>query len=81
MVKALELRLVRSRVTPGRSGVTQRPWASCSHTYASVTKQYILTPAVAGQAGSDILQLGMSGVALAMRRGLKWFIHERAQGL
>jgi len=54
-------------------------WASCSQTCASVTKQYNLVPGHRAVTLSSWEGNRRSGVALAMRHRLKWFIHLRAQ--
>ena len=57
----------------------QQPWASCSHTCASVTKQYNLVPVPVK--GSLCPAAGKVTVALAVRHRLQWFVHLLAQGL
>jgi len=57
-------------------------WASCSHASTSVAKQYNLVL----DNGRAVMPCGWegnrrSGVALAMRHRLQWFIHMRAHGL
>jgi len=47
MVKALAMRFMRSRVRPpSYSTGRQLPWPSCSHTCASITKQYNLVQVI-----------------------------------
>jgi len=58
-----------------------QPWASCSHTCAFVTKQYNLVPVAGSNVAAAGNWEGNTGVALAMRHRLQWFIHLRAQGL
>jgi len=45
--------------TPGRSIFIQWPGASCSHTRASVTKQYNITLAKCGDKNSSVSKLGV----------------------
>ena len=67
-------------LTSGHSTFSYQPWASCSHTCVSVTKQYNLVPVKAvmlcGWEGKR-----RSGVALAIHHRLQWFIHLRAHGV
>jgi len=80
MVKALTLRLERSRV---QLPSVPPPSGQVVHTRASVTKQYNLVP-VAGQqcpANGKVTVVWCRTLALSMRHRLKWFTHLRAQDL
>ena len=65
----------------GRSTVRQQPWASCSHTRAPLSPSSKF-----GTGQGAVMPCGWegnrrSGVALAMRHRLPWFIHLRAHGV
>ena len=65
----------------GRSTIRQQPWASCSHTRAPLSPSSKF-----GIGQGAVMPCGWegnrrSGVALAMRHRLPWFIHLRAHGL
>jgi len=77
MVRALDLRLKRSRVPITAVPLLCNNLGQVVYTYVPLSQSSIIWY---WSVGGDSLRLGRSGVALAMRQGLHWFIYFRAHG-